>query len=177
MDKQYFEDSEKICDEKLIEFNEKTGFFHDLERIIGKEHRDFTGYTINKLGEKTRWNIELKNRKLILQDDGRISGCTSKGNVYIDETLYIENHKITDLLLDRIIGFEPLYINFTLNGYTIVYNLAKLTKRPEKTIKKNIYSKGYEKMEDGRRQGLYLKDAAIFNKDGKLVKKSGEDFI
>ena len=159
MNNQYFEESEKVCDAKLIDFNEKTGIFHDLERI-DKQHMDFTGYTLNKLGEKTKWNIELKNRNVILQEDGTISGCTANGRGYTGETLYIENHKITDLLLDKIIGYEAVYINFTVNGYI-----------------NNIYSKGYEKKEDGRRQGLYLIDAAIFNNEGKLVKRSGEDFI
>jgi hypothetical protein len=41
----------------------------------------------------------------------------------------------------------------------------------------NIKSKGYGKFEIAKREGLYLKDAAIFNKDGKLIKRSGEDFI
>lgn len=176
MNKQYFEESEKVCDAKLIDFNEKTGIFHDLERI-DKQHMDFTGYTLNKLGEITKWNIELKNRNVILREDGTISGCTANGRGYTGETLYIEDHKITDLLLDKIIGYEAVYINFTVNGYIIVFNLNKLTKRPEKTIKNNIYSKGYEKKEDGRRQGLYLIDAAIFNNEGKLIKRSGEDFI
>lgn len=177
MNKKYFDDSEEACDEKLIEFNNKTGIFHDLERIKGNEHRDFTGYTVNKLGERTNWNIELKNRNVILMDNGTISGCSNSNKSYTGETLIIENHKITDLLLDRIIGMEALYINFTLDGYTIIYNLSKLTKRPERRFYNNIYSKGYEKKEDGRRQGLYLKDAAIYNKDYKLIKRSGEDFI
>ena len=38
-------------------------------------------------------------------------------------------------------------------------------------------SKGYGKFEVAKREGLYLKDAAIYDKDYKLVKKSGEDFI
>ena len=176
MNKEYFENSEKTCDEKFIDFNNKTGIFHDLERI-DKQHMDFTASTYNKFGEITKWNVELKNRNVILQDDGTISGCTPNGRGYTGETLFIENHKITDLLLDRINGYEAVYINFTINGYIIVYNLNKLTKRPEKTIKNNIYSKGYEKKEDGRRQGLYLIDATIFNNEGKMIKRSGEDFI
>ena len=46
-----------------------------------------------------------------------------------------------------------------------------------KTGTLNIRSKGYNKFEVAKRQGLYLVDAAIYDKDYKLIKRSGEDFI
>jgi hypothetical protein len=39
----------------------------------------------------------------------------------------------------------------------------------------NIKSKGYKKFEVAKRQFLYLSDAAIY-KNGKLIKRAGEEF-
>lgn len=73
-------------------------------------------------------------------------------------------------------GLTPLYINFLQDGYIIIFNLANLKKRPEKSTTKNIKSKGYNKFEMAKRQGLYLSDAAIYNKDFKLIKRAGEEW-
>ena len=40
-----------------------------------------------------------------------------------------------------------------------------------------INSKGYKALEFGNRQGLYIKDAAIFDKDFNLIKRAGEDYL
>jgi hypothetical protein len=79
------------------------------------------------------------------------------------------------MLLDNINGLEPLYINFLDDGTVIIFNLNKLKKRPVKSGTMNIKSKGYKKFEVAKRQFLYISDAAIY-KDGKLIKKAGEDF-
>lgn len=172
----YFSENEKVDWCKLEEFNDKTHLFDHLEPTEVKYHTDGTGYTTNRLGETRYWNIELKNRNLNLLDDGRISGATDKGS-FFDDTIFIESHKVADMLLDCINGLEPLYINFLADGKVIVHNLSKLTKRPKKTAKMNIKSKGYGKFEIAKRQGLYLVDAAIFDKDGTIIKRAGEDYI
>ena len=176
MDKNFFETNEENDWKKLEEFNNKTHLFDYIEPLKEKHHTDASGYTVNKLGEKRRFNIELKNRNLNLLDDGRISGSTDKGS-FFDDTIFIESHKIADMLLDMINGLEPLYINFLADGKVIVHNLKKLSIRPKKTGQMNIKSQGYGKFEVAKRQGLYIIDAAIFSKDGKLMKKAGEDFI
>lgn len=173
----YFNENEKNDWKKLEEFNEKTQLFTHLKQSETKFHTDATGYTTNKFGETRYWNIELKNRNLNLLDDGRISGSTSKGESFYDDTIFIESHKIADMLLDNINGLEPLYINFLSDGKVIIHNLNKLTLRPKKTGTMNIKSQGYGKFEIAKRQGLYIKDAAIFDADGKLIKKAGEDYI
>lgn len=175
MDKKYFDENE-INDWELLEaFNEKTHIFTGLKQSEYKHHTDGTGYTDSAFGTRY-FNIELKYRNLNLLDDGRISGATDKGE-FIDNTIFIESHKAADMLLDCINGLEPIYINFLSDGHIVIFNLNKLTKRPMKTGTLNIRSKGYNKFEVAKRQGLYLKDAAIYNKDYKLIKRSGEDFI
>lgn len=172
----YFNENELNDWKKLEEFNNKTHVFTHLERTEEKYHTDGTGYTVNGLGEYRYWNIELKNRNLNLLDDGRISGATSKGE-FIDDTIFIESHKVADMLLDSINGLEPIYINFMADGKVVIHNLNKLTKRPKKTGNMTIKSQGYNKFEIAKRQGLYLVDAAIYDKDYNLIKKAGEDFI
>ncbi len=175
MDNKYFEEQEKNCWYKLEEFNNEYHIFTDIDRQIKKHHSDGSGYTVNKLGEKRNFNIELKDRKQVLLDNGVISGTTDKGG-YTADTIMIESHKVADLLLDNIIGLEPLYINFLQDGTIIIFNLNKLTIRPVISDVMNIKSKGYGKFEMCKRQFLNLKDAAIY-KDGKLIKRAGEDFI
>lgn len=171
-----FIQNEKNDWELLKTFNEVTGLFDELKQTEEKYHTDATGYSINKLGETRYFNIELKYRNLNLLENGKISGATEKGE-FIDDTIFIESHKVADMLLDTINGLEPLYINFLADGNIIIFNLNRLTTRPKKTGTMNIKSKGYGKFEIAKREGLYLKDAAIFNKNGKLIKRSGEDFI
>lgn len=170
----FFNEAERICWEKLQEFNNAYEVFNHIERTRGKWHSDSTGYTTNKLGEKRQFNIELKNRNQILLDNGVISGHSDNGG-YTSNTLMIESHKVADLLLDAIDGLEPLYINFLMDGTTLIFNLSKLTKRPQKSDRQNIKSRGYDKFEMAKRQYLYIVDAAIY-KDGKLIKKAGEEW-
>jgi hypothetical protein len=59
----------------------------------------------------------------------------------------------------------------------LIFNLSKLSIRPRKHLNLKINSKGYRSMEFGNRQGLYIKDAAIFDSNHNLIKKAGEDFI
>lgn len=175
MKSNYFSENEEVDWQKLEEFNSKTHLFDHLSQTEVKHHTDGTGYTTTKLGETRYFNIELKNRNLNLMDDGRISGATDKGS-FFDDTIFIESHKVADMLLDQINGLEPLYINFLADGKVIVHNLSKLTQRPKKTANMNIKSKGYGKFEVAKREGLYIKDAAIYDSNYNLIKKAGEDF-
>jgi hypothetical protein len=172
----FFDENERVDLKKLEEFNAKVKLFDYLEATPVKHHTDATGYSETKLGERRNFNIELKNRNLNLLDDGRISGCTKEGKPFMDNTIFIESHKAADLLFDYLYGLEGLYINFLLDGHVLIFNLNNLKKRPVKTATMNIRSKGYNKFEVAKRQGLYLVDAAIFDKDGKLIKKAGQDF-
>jgi hypothetical protein len=176
MNKQFFENNELNDWELLEKFNIATDAFNHIKQSEVKHHTDGTGFTTNGLGETRYFNIELKFRNLNLLDNGKISGATEKGE-FIDDTIFIESHKAADMLFDAINGLEPLYINFLSDGHVIIFNLNKLTKRPKKTGTMNIKSKGYGKFEVAKRQGLYLKDAAIYDKDYKLIKRSGQDFI
>lgn len=175
MNNEYFKEQEKNDWETLEAFNQQTHLFDDLTPSNKKHHSDGTGYTVNRFGEKRNFNIELKNRNQILLDNGIISGSTEKGG-YTANTIMIEAHKVADLLLDNIIGLEPLYINFLNDDTVVIFNLNKLKKRPEKSDIMNIKSKGYGKFEVAKRQFLSLNDAAIYI-NGKLIKRAGEDFI
>ena len=177
MDKnqKYFDENEKNDWKKLEEFNNKTHVFTHIKQAECKHHTDGTGYTVNGLGEYRYWNIELKNRNLNLLDDGRISGETKNGE-FIDDTIFIESHKAADMLFDSINGLEPIYLNFLTDGNVLIFNLNKLTKRPKKTGNMTIKSNGYNKFEIAKRQGLYIVDAAIYDKDYNLIKRAGDGF-
>lgn len=183
MDKKYFKESEVNGWQLLEKFNEATKIFNEIKNSSFNESGttgesiDGTGYSTNKLGEVKYWNIEVKVRNLNLLDNGKISGCTDKGHVYIEDTIFIESHKAADLLLDKINGLTPLYVNFLSDGHVVIYNLDKLRYRPKKSGNLNIRSKGYGKIEIAKRQGLYIEDAAIYDKDFKLIKKAGEKWI
>lgn len=169
MNQKVFDKSELADWDELVQFNNNCVLFNYIEAMPKKHHSDASGYTVNKMGEKRKFNIEIKNRKQVLTDGGIISGET-----YTADTVMIESHKVADLLLDNIIGLEPLYVNF-LNNCVIIFNLNKLTVRPEKSNVMNIKSSGYGKFEMAKRLFLSLKDAAIY-KDNKLIKKPGEEW-
>lgn len=169
MNDSYFKTNEREDMKLLYDFNLHTNLFSNLTQAPYKAHADATAETVSRLGEKRFFNIEIKRRNAILLDDGRISGKT-----FIDDTIIIESHKYADLVLDKLNGFEALYVNFLENNVVIIYNLNKLTIRPQ-SMKKFIKSNGYESYEIASRQGLYIVDAAIY-KDYKLVKRIGEEW-
>ncbi len=175
MDNEFFKSNELKDITKLKAFNKVTGLFDEIGETEVKHHTDATGYTTTKMGDIKYWNIELKDRNLNLMEDGRISGATDKGSFY-DDTIFIESHKVADMLLDSINGLTPLYINFLSDGHIIIFNLSNLKKRPKKTGTMNIKSKGYQKFEVAKREGLYISDAAIFDKNYKLIKRAGEEW-
>lgn len=169
MNKDYFERKENENWELLCEFNANTHLFDEIGRMPQYYHTDATGQTTNKLGETRKFNLELKTRDVTLTKSGKFMN-----DKFNDTTLYIESHKIADLLLDQVLGYEGLYINFLNNNVVVIFNVGKLKVRP-KLEKKRIPSKGYEGFEMGFREGLHINDAAIY-KDNKLVKRIGEEW-
>lgn len=169
MDKNYFDTNESNDMKLLYDFNLHTNLFSGLNPSEYSHFSDATAYTISRLGEERKFNIEIKKRNAVLLKSGKVSGAT-----FVDDNIIIESHKACDLLFDTINGYEPLYINFLDNNVVVIYNLNKLSIRP-KSMKKFIKSNGYQGFEIASRQGLNLKDAAIY-KDYKLVKRIGEEW-
>lgn len=169
MDKKYFEEKENENWKLLCDFNNSTHLFDEIGRMHEYYHSDATGKTISKMGEERLFNIELKTRNVTLTQSGNF-----KGDKFNENTLYIESHKVADLLLDQVIDKEGLYINFLNNNVVVIFNLGKLSVRP-KLEKKRIPSKGYQGFEMAFREGLHINDAAIY-KDNKLVKRIGEEW-
>lgn len=165
----YFETNEKQDFKMLLTFNNAAHIFSEVGATPQYHHCDATAQTVTKFGEVRKFNIELKRRNLTLGPDG-----TVMGEHFTADTIFIESHKACDLLMDNLMGYEPLYVNFLNDGIVMIFNLNKLTKRPKKE-KKIIKSKGYNTMEVAARQGLYIKDAAIY-KNNKLIKRCGEEW-
>lgn len=169
MDKNYFDTNESNDMKLLYDFNLHTNLFSGLNPSEYSHFSDATAYTISRLGEERKFNIEIKKRNAVLLKSGKVSGAT-----FVDDNIIIESHKACDLLFDIINGYEPLYINFLDNNVVVIYNLNKLSIRPQ-SMKKFIKSNGYQGFEIASRQGLNIKDAAIY-KDYKLVKRIGEEW-
>lgn len=167
--KEFFDKNEERGMKLLYNFNLHTNLFSGLDKSPYSHYSDATGYTVSRMGEKRKFNIEIKQRNAILTNDGKVSGKT-----FQDNTVFIESHKYADLVLDLLRGYEPLYINFLLDGTVIIWNLNKLKTRPL-SVKKYIKSEGYNGFEIASRQGLYLSDAVIY-KDNKIIKKMGEEW-
>lgn len=164
MSKEYAEQYELNDFNKLTAFNKKLKLKNLKQTDVG-HYCDATGEYNNK-----QINIELKsrNQNLIINNNKlQIKGVEKD---YVDNTLFIESHKIADLLVDFIVNKSvPLYVNF-LNNCTIVFNLSKLTHKP---IKKHIraFSKWKESFEIQDRLALYLYDAYIYDVNNKLIYK------
>ena len=144
---EYFDKSEAICAEKLEQFNNKYHIFNDLGSLHSGSSIDFTGITItDKIA-----NIELKNRNITSTEY---------------PTIIIEPHKYCKLIIDWLYdGKEPLYINFTSDGYVLVHNL-----RPDKTKAKPVFGEkkkyqsiGYNSFELSTRIELDVNDAIKYN--------------
>lgn len=158
MNTKFAQQKENDCYEKLMDFNAHLSLI-DLGRCPEKYHTDASGYTF----DGRYLNIELKDRDMNLLDDFRLSGETN-GKSYYAEDLFIESHKIADMLLDYTVeGKVPLYINFINDNTIILYNLATLKHRPKK-VSKRIKSELYNGFELGKRQCLHMDDAWIYKK-------------
>ena len=150
MDKVYSREYEDNDYELLQDFN-KVLKLTELGRCPENDATDASGYTT----DGRLINIELKRRNI---------------NIDTYKSIYIESHKVGDMLLDYVCDKKiPLYINFLDNGYVVVYNLAELKTRPKKVVK-NIYSKLYQGFEIAKREELYIKDAWIYQKNNDTYK-------
>lgn len=149
----------------LDDFNRQVLHLTELGQTPKKHHTDASGYTT----DGRYCNIELKYRDAKLTDDFKMSAET-----YTVDSIFIENHKVGDMLLDYVINKEiPLYINFFQDGYVALFNLSRLKHRPNKVTKK-IYSKLYQGFELAKREELLLIDAWIYRKENdvyKLIRK------
>lgn len=144
MNETYAINTEQHDYEKLQDFN-KFLKLKELGKRPAKDTTDASGFT----ADEHEVNIELKSRNI---------------NINTFQTIYIESHKIADMLLDYNIDHKiPLYINFLQDDYVVVFNLAMLKHRPEKIIKP-IWSQLYQSFELGKREGLLLEDAWIYQK-------------
>lgn len=163
--KEYFDEKESNDFIKLTEFNNQVLHLEDFGATPYTHWTDASGYTATC----RYFNIEVKDRNqdLFINEQGEyfVKGTSQFGKEYYADNLYIEQHKVSSMMMDYICcGYEPIYINFLNDGVVVVYNLSRLNKRPA-TENKKIKSKGYNKMEIGTREGLFLSDATIFKKD------------
>lgn len=162
--KEYFASKEDEDFAKLTEFNEQIMHLSNLGRTPYLHYTDASGYTKNN----TYINIEHKDRDCeLIEENGeyKIKGISQNGTPYTATTLYIEQHKVCDMMLDWVsLDYVPVYINYLKDGVVIVHKLNRLKKRPY-VERKKIKSRGYDKMEIGYREGLYLTDATIYKKD------------
>lgn len=149
----------------LKDFNHDVLKLTELGQTERNESSDASGYTT----DGRLISIELKQRNLQLSGLTLI-GTTSEGKSYTADTIYLESHKLGDMLLDYLIDKKiPLYINFMQNDYVLLYNLSTLKNRPKKVCKK-IYSKLYQGFELSKRQELPLKDAWIYQRINNVYK-------
>lgn len=155
----YYQVNEKIDLQKLMDFNQHKNLFDTITPTQEGHHVDATATHVNRFGEKREFNIELKTRH-----------CSVK--TY--PSIFIEDYKLADMLLDyQMYGTEPLYICFYKDAIAI-FNLSKLTVRPQAVIK-NIYSGGKDKQQmQERRYCLSLNDAVVYNNNFDMIKRLGE---
>lgn len=158
MDKYFAQEKEKNGFEKLLDFNSKLHLQEVAQTPTGA-YSDASGIT----ADLRLVNIENKIRNQVYIDN-HISGLTKENKSYTANTIYIEAHKIADLLLDWVAEKkEPLYINYLNDDVVIVFNLSRLGHRPKKTHRR-IFSKLYQSFEVADREELELADAYIYQK-------------
>lgn len=120
-------------------------------------------------------NIELKGREFRLEQNkfGEWQFINESG--YTCTTIFCEANKVSELLFQLLYnGGQPLYINFTINDYILVFNLAKLSHIPDMRVE-FVKNKGYGyTAEKCYRYHLPITDATIYKRDGnnyELIKK------
>ena len=141
----------EINDYELLQDFNKVLKLNELGKCPDKYTTDASGYTT----DGRYINVELKSRNI---------------NINTFNSIYIESHKVGDMLLDYVVDKKiPLYVNFLSDGHVVVYNLAELKHRPKK-VAKRIYSKLYEGFELAKREELQLDDAWIYQKTNGIYK-------
>lgn len=157
MNNKYFEENENLDWKLLLDFNEKLKI-QNLKRTKEKSQYDAEG----KVPNGKDLIIELKSRNCDYNP--------SNNTMYNSNEIMIQPDKLIDLMLtSRFEDKIPLFINFTKNGYKIVFNLDNLNIKPRKEYvrTKNI---GYNGIEKEIKYFLNLKDALIYDPNNNIVK-------
>lgn len=152
MDKEFFENSEQSCINKMEQFINKHNFnLSETGATPSKYDYDYSG-VCKTLDREVTYAFELKDRNYSLDTFNKW------GNIII------EAHKLSELYLHYVMyGIIPIYINFTSDGKVILFNLSKLKDKPKYKLYKGIKSKGYQRIEEGSRFELSMSDAKIFD--------------
>lgn len=149
----YFDGYERTDYEKLVSFNNERKFFNELGQTPSGHVYDASGLT----NDGRLVAIELKSRNAVLTKEKTLSGRN-----FNDSTVYIEDEKVAGLAMANFVtGAIPLYINFLLDGTTLIWNLTKLKRMP-KRIPTVIRNMGYQSVEKCYREGLYIEDSKIY---------------
>lgn len=158
--KTFFTDKENEDYNKLVHFNENE-LKGQIERNEPKHWLDAHG----KLPDNRDCNIELKGREFnLINNNGEWQFKNESG--YTCNTIYCEANKVSELLFHlQYDNSQPLYINFTLNNYILIYNLAKLSKIPDMQVV-FVKNKGYSFTEKCYRYMLPVNDATIYKREG-----------
>ena len=126
----------------------------DATTIVDGYYADASGIT----SDMRKVIIEVKTREMVMTPDGQMADANDQSRTY--GSVMIEGHKMTDLILDSISGYLPLYINFLADGSVIIFNMSNLKTRPI-TSKTRIYSKAAAKFDISARYLLDMSDAII----------------
>lgn len=161
--------AEELKDYNLLTlFNEKLNL-KDLGQTPKKWYYDASGYTnINQYTE-----LELKNRNgKVLNNDTVELRNVKHGTTYTATTVYIEPQHYARMIDDyRFDGVVPLYVNFMNDdGLILVWNLAKLKKKPEWKYVTHIWDEGKKIYKDEWRILLEVSECMIYDKDYNLIK-------
>ena len=138
----------------LTALNAEKHWFSSLTRLGDGYYADASGIT----SDMRKVIIEVKTREMVMTPDGQMADANDPSRTY--GSVMIEGHKMTDLILDSISGYLPLYINFLADGSVIIFNMSNLKMRPI-TSKTRIYSKAAAKFDISARYLLDMSDAII----------------
>lgn len=137
----------------LTALNAEKHWFSSLTRLGDGYYADASGIT----SDMRKVIIEVKTREMVMSG-GVMTDSKDPYKTY--NSVMIEGHKMTDLILDSISGYLPLYINFLADGSVIIFNMSNLKTRPI-TSKTRIYSKAAAKFDISARYLLDMSDAII----------------
>ena len=137
----------------LTALNAEKHWFSSLTRLGDGYYADASGIT----SDMRKVIIEVKTREMVMSG-GILTDSKDPSKTY--SSVMIEGHKMTDLILDSISGYLPLYINFLADGSVIIFNMSNLKTRPI-TSKTRIYSKAAAKFDISARYLLDMSDAII----------------
>lgn len=137
----------------LTALNAEKHWFSSLTRLGDGYYADASGIT----SDMRKVIIEVKTREMVMSG-GVMTDSKDPSKTY--NSVMIEGHKMTDLILDSISGYLPLYINFLADGSVIIFNMSNLKTRPV-TSKTRIYSKAAAKFDISARYLLDMSDAII----------------